>query len=156
MFIALCKCCGLPWWCFAFAWMTLCFLFTLVYTSARGKATCDELWFFMWLSLLSPVLLWWLSVYVKGTKQILVVVCIVEFTCLHSNFLVCKLQFYTVKLTVCSVNVFTVFLYFLQNYSGNHSCQNYFVKTTEYFLQCSCEISLCTTKKVILLLPKNA
>ncbi len=25
------------------------------------------------------------------------------------------------------------FLYFLQNYSGNHSCQNYFVKTTECF-----------------------
>ncbi len=51
--------------------------------------------------------------------------CVVEFTGLHSNLLVCKLQFYTVT--------FTVFLYFLQNYSGNHSCQNYFVKTTEFF-----------------------
>ncbi len=71
--------------------------------------------------------------YVKGTKQILIAVCVVEFTGLHSNFLVCKLQFYTVNCTVCSVNVFTVFLYFLQNYSGNHSCQNYFVKTTVFF-----------------------
>ncbi len=43
--------------------------------------------------------------YVKGTKQILIAVCVVEFTGSHSNFLVCKLQFYT-------VNVFTVFLYF--------------------------------------------
>ncbi len=72
--------------------------------------------------------------YVKGTKQILIAVCcVVEFTGLHSNFLVCKFQFYTVNFTVCSVNVFTVFLYFLQNYSGNHSCQNYFVKTTDFF-----------------------
>ncbi len=68
--------------------------------------------------------------YVKGTKQILLAVCVVEFTGLHAN-----LHFYTVSFTVCSVNVFTVFLYFLQNYSGNHSCQNYFVKTTEFFLQ---------------------
>ncbi len=54
--------------------------------------------------------------YVKGTKQILMAVCIVEFTCLHSNFLVCKVQFF-------ALNVFTVFLHFLQYYSGNHSCQ---------------------------------
>ncbi len=61
--------------------------------------------------------------------------CVVEFSGLHSNFLVCKLQ-----LQFCSVNVFTVFLYFLQNYSVNHSCQNYFVKTTEFFLQCEYEV----------------
>ncbi len=71
--------------------------------------------------------------YVKGTKQILIAMCVVEITGLHSNFLVCKLQFYTVNFTVCSVNVFTVFLYLLQNYSGNHSCQNYLVKTIEFF-----------------------
>ncbi len=67
--------------------------------------------------LLPPALLWWLSVYVKGTKPILVAVCVVEFTGLHSNFLVCKLQFYTVKF---------------------HSCKNYFVKLHIYifFLQC--------------------
>ncbi len=47
--------------------------------------------------------------YVKGTKQILIAMCVVEFTGLHSNFLVRKLQFYTVNFTVCSVNVFTVF-----------------------------------------------
>ncbi len=91
----------------------------------------------MWLSLL---LLYYYAgcQYVKGTKQILIAVCVVEFTGLHSNFLVCKLQFYTVNFTVCSVNVFTVFLYFLQNYSGNHSCQNYFVKPTDLFLPCKC------------------
>ncbi len=64
----------------------------------------------MW-SLLPPALLWWLSVYVKGTKQILAAVCVVEFTGLHSNFLVCKLQFYTVKF---------------------HSCKNYLVKLHIY------------------------
>ncbi len=37
--------------------------------------------------------------YVKGTKLILIAVCVVEFTGLHSNFIVCKLQFYTVKFT---------------------------------------------------------
>ncbi len=37
-----------------------------------------------------------------------------------------------------SVNVFTVFLYLIQNYSGNHCCQNDFVKTTVvFFLQCT-------------------
>ncbi len=36
-------------------------------------------------------------------------------------------------LQFCSVKVFTVFPYYLQNYSGNHSCLNYFVKTTEFF-----------------------
>ncbi len=30
--------------------------------------------------------------YVKGTKQILIAVCVVEFSGLHSNVLVCKLQ----------------------------------------------------------------
>ncbi len=35
-------------------------------TSACGEATCDELWLFMWLSLL-------------------IAVCLVEFTGLHSN-----------------------------------------------------------------------
>ncbi len=42
----------------------------------------------------------------------------IEFTGLHSNFLLCKLQFYTVKFTVLAVNAFIVFLYFLPNYSG--------------------------------------
>ncbi len=36
--------------------------------------------------------------------------CIVEFTGLREHFLVCKLNFYTVKLTVYSVNVFTLFV----------------------------------------------
>ncbi len=33
-------------------------------------------------------------------KQILIAVCVVEFSGLHSEFLVCKLQFYTVHFTV--------------------------------------------------------
>ncbi len=36
-----------------------------------------------------------------------------------------------------SVNVFTVFLYLIQNYSGNHCCQNDFEETTFFFLQCT-------------------
>ncbi len=38
--------------------------------------------------------------YVKNTKQILIAVCVFEFSGLHLNFLVCKLQFYTVNFTV--------------------------------------------------------
>ncbi len=81
--------------------------------------------------------------YVKGTKQILIAVCVVEFSGFHSNFLVVN---YSLILLFCSVNVFTVFLYFLQNYSGNHSCQNYFVKTTEFFLQCSLQCHMILQK----------
>ncbi len=105
--------------------MTLCTFYILFYTSACGEATCEELSIFMRLSLLPPALLCCCQ-YVKGTKQILIEVCVVEFSCLHSNVLICKLQF-------CSVNVFTGFLYFLPNYSGNHRCQNYFVKTTFFY-----------------------
>ncbi len=39
----------------------------------------------------------WINVNVKGTTQILIAVCVVEFTDLHSKFLVWKLQFFTVK-----------------------------------------------------------
>ncbi len=62
--------------CFVFAWMTLCTFCILVYTSAWGNLL-NELWFFM------------CHVHVKGTQQILVAVCVVEFTGLQSNFLVC-------------------------------------------------------------------
>ncbi len=52
--------------------------------------------------------------YYKGTKQIWIAACVVEFTGLQSNVLVCKLQFYTVKFTrfiyFLVINVFTVFL----------------------------------------------
>ncbi len=81
--------------------MTLCTVYILLYTSACGEATCEELSFFMRLSLLPPALLWWLSECKK--TQILIAVCVVEFSGLHSDFPVCKLQF-------CSVNVFTVLL----------------------------------------------
>ncbi len=49
--------------------------------------------------------------YVKDKKQILIAVCFVEFTGLHSDFLVYKLQFCTVHFTVlfCKcVNSFSV------------------------------------------------
>ncbi len=42
----------------------------------------------------------------------LIAVCVVEFTGLHSNFLVWELQAYTVNVTVGSVNMFKVLLYF--------------------------------------------
>ncbi len=50
----------------------------------------------------------------KGKKLILIAVCVVEFSGLHSNVLVCKLQFYTVNFTILfckSVNSFSVFFY---------------------------------------------
>ncbi len=37
--------------------------------------------------------------YVKGTKQILIAQCVVECSCLHSDFLVCEFQMYTVHFT---------------------------------------------------------
>ncbi len=60
---------------------------------------------------------------VKDIKQILIAVCVIEFTGLHSNFLVCKLVLYCKNLQLLAFNVFTVFLYFLQNY---------FVKNTDF------------------------
>ncbi len=52
--------------------------------------------------------------YYKGTKQILIAACVVEFTGLQSNVLVCKLLFYTVKFTrfIFFINVFTFVLNF--------------------------------------------
>ncbi len=56
--------------------------------------------------------------------------CVVEFSGLHSDFLVCKLQVYTINFTV-------LFCKCVYSFSVNHSCQNYFVKTIEFILQCS-------------------
>ncbi len=64
--------------------------------------------------------------YFKGTTQMLIAVCVVEFTGLHSNFLVWELQAYTVNVTVGSVNMFKVLLYFLLHY-----------KKQTIFLQCT-------------------
>lgn len=68
--------------------------------------------------------------YVKGTKQILIAVCVVEFTGLHSNFLVCKLQFYTVKCKVfghkCVYSFYVFFTkLFWQQQLPNFFCKNY-------------------------------
>ncbi len=60
----------------------------------------------MWNSLLPPSLLLYCYRSVKDTTQILIAVCVVEFSGLHSNFPVCKLQFYTVNVNR--------FLYFVQ------------------------------------------
>ncbi len=63
----------------------------LVSISAFGQATCDELWFIMWLS---PVFSWWLS----GNKHILVnlskFVNISPF-CITENFAFLKPFFYS-------------------------------------------------------------
>ncbi len=125
----------LQWWCFVFAWMTLCTFYILVYTSACGEAACDELWFFMWLSLLTPALLWWLSVCQRyktdhNSRVLLNLVVYIQMSLFENYSLILYILLFS------SVNMFTVFLYFLQNYSGNHSCQKYFVKTTAFYLQC--------------------
>ncbi len=57
-------------------------------------------------------------IYVKGTKLILIAACFVEFTGSHSNFLVCKLQFYTVHFSV----FFTVIL---ATTAAKIICKNY-------------------------------
>ncbi len=115
----------LPWWCFVFVWMTLCTFYILVYTSACGEATCDELWFFFY-----HLQYYGGCQYVKGTKQILIAVCVDEFSGLHSNFLVCKLQLYTVNSTVlfCKcVYSFSVFFtkLFWQPQLPKLFCKNY-------------------------------
>ncbi len=73
--------------------MTLCSFYILLYTSACGKASFDSSCGFLF------YLLHYYGgcQYVKGTKQILIAVCVGEFSGLHLNFLVCKLQFYTVS-----------------------------------------------------------
>ncbi len=55
------------------------FAYIKVYTSACGTAIVMN-FDSSWDILLPSALLWWLSVYVKGTKNILVVVYIVDFT----------------------------------------------------------------------------
>ncbi len=68
--------------------------------------------------------------YVKGTKQILIAVCVVLNLVVYIQIsLFVNYCFILYNIRFCSVNVFTVFLYFLPNYSGNHCCQNYLVKT---------------------------
>ncbi len=74
--------------------MTLCTFYILIYTSACGEASFDSSCGFLFYHLHYYAG----CQYVK--KQILIAVCVVEFTGLHSNFLVCELQFYTVHVTV--------------------------------------------------------
>jgi len=47
--------------------------------------------------------------YAKDTT--LIAVCVVEFSGLHSNFLVCKLQCFTVNLSFAHLNVCTICVY---------------------------------------------
>ncbi len=51
--------------------------------------------------------------YVKGTKLIVIAVSVVEFSGLHSNFLVCKVQLYIVHFTILFCNcVYSVSVFF--------------------------------------------
>ncbi len=61
--------------------------YILVYTSACGETTCDEHLFYL-------LHYYGGCGYVIGTKLILIAVCVFEFSGLHSNVLVCKLQFF--------------------------------------------------------------
>ncbi len=111
---------------------------------------------------LFPFALLWCCQYVKGTKQILIAQC-VEFSRLHSDFIVCEFQMYTVHFTGLFCKCIYRFSVFLQHYSGNHSCQNYFVKTTDFFffysvgvlfyiffLFTSIVLAMCTEKGALL------
>ncbi len=62
-------------------------LLILVYTSACGETTCDEHLFYL-------LHYYGGCRYVISTKVILIAVCVFEFSGLHSNVLVCKLQFF--------------------------------------------------------------
>ncbi len=79
--------------------------------------------------------------YVKGTKQILITVRVVEFIGSHSNFLVCKLQLYTVNFTVlfCKcVYSFPVFFtkLFWQPQLPKLFCKNYGIFFTVHGTGC--------------------
>ncbi len=69
--------------------------------------------------------------YVKGTKQILIAVCVVECSGLHSNFPVCKLHFHTVNFTVLLCKCFYSFSVFFtklfwQPQLSELFCKNFF------------------------------
>ncbi len=123
-----------PWWCFVFALMTLCTFYILVYTSACGEATRDELLILIWLSFLLHDYYGGCQ-YVKGTKLILYSSVLLNLVVNIQISLVCKVQFCILYIFfICSVNVFYSLSVFFVIYSGNHSCQNYFVKC---ILQCT-------------------
>ncbi len=65
------------WWCLVFAW----YFYILIYTSACGEASFDSSCDF----LLYLLHYYAGCQYVKGTKQILIAVCVVEFSGLHSK-----------------------------------------------------------------------
>ncbi len=118
--------------------MSLCTFYISVYTSARGEATCDELWFFIWLSLF-PFALLWCCQYVKGTKQILIAQCVVEFSRLHLDFIVGKLQIYTVHFTVVFCKRVYSFSVFLTTLFWQPQLPKLFYKNYRFFvLQCRC------------------
>ncbi len=95
-------------------------------------------------SSLSPPALLWCCQYVKGTKQILIAVCVVEFSALHSHFLVCKLLF--IVLFCKCVYSFSVFFtkLFWQPQLLKLFCKNY-----RFFLQCSNQTGLFSYTLVI-------
>ncbi len=81
--------------------------------------------------------------------------CVVEFSGLHSDFLVCKLKFYTVNFTVLFCKGLYSFSVVFQNYSGNHSCNNYFIKTTDFFFFLQCVIKKGITTYLFTILSAN-
>ncbi len=132
-----------------------------VYTSAHGEATCDELWFFVWFSF--PIALLWCCQYVKGTKQILIAQCVVEFSRLHSDFLVCELQIYTVHFAVLFCKCIYRFSVFFTTLFWQPQLPKLFYKNYRFFvLQCRCAdiiylfqftsivLAMCTEKGALL------
>ncbi len=72
--------------------------------------------------------------YVKGTKLILIAGSVVEFSGLHSNFLVCKLQFDIVHFTILFCNcVYSVSVFFTKLF-WQPQLLKYFFKTTAFFM----------------------
>ncbi len=144
-----------------FAWMSLCTLYNILLLMAKllvmsFGSSCGSLF---------PFALLWCCQFVKGTKQILIAQCVVECSCLHSDFLVCEFKMYTVHFTglFCKcIYRFSVFFttLFWQPQLPKLFCKNYRIIFFFYsvgvlilyifFLFTSIVLAMCTEKGALL------
>jgi len=123
--------CVLPWWCF----VLFCGLFIYIYIYCINTYLSWKiyLWFIMSFCLQS-VLLWWMSAYLKGTKQILVLFSRFCLIFLKITVLICQMYRFLYQ-HVC---IFTVLLLLLLLFI-------YFYFFTELLWQPQLLVIPCTT-----------
>ncbi len=91
---------------------------------------------YLWWALILHVAFSFTTCIIMVVVSILIAVCVVEFSGLHSNFLVCKLQFYTVNFTVLFCKCVYSFSVFLTKLFWQPQLPKLFCKNYRIFLQC--------------------